>query len=103
MKNANKMKVLKKHGFIKSTLAAGRLPKYRNLWECYGRHRYEKEKAYDYCISLVNDLDGYAYGIASYSIMQFTFSFKFDMDSKTYRAWITKDYNRYCEVVSNEQ
>ena len=53
-----------------------------------------KHNAFDYCVKMQNDFDGYAGIIASHSGWMFTYDFRFVWHGREYLMHITKDYNR---------
>lgn len=71
-----------------------------SLWDVYGRFSQAKRNAFDYCVDLMNELNGCDLRIISYNSQAFTVGFLFN-HPETGRecfAYITKDYNRFCEV-----
>lgn len=98
-----KLEVLRDYGFIKSKKALhayNRYVPFKNgcLFDVYGSFSQAKQRAYDYCIKLANDLGGRGFSIMGANCMQFTVGFTFSIDNKKYFAYITKDYNRYYEI-----
>lgn len=71
---------------------------YSDLWDCYNSYSHSKAKALIYCENLCNNYNGYANGIYSYNSMQFSYTFKFKLDGKEYKAYITKTYNYLIEL-----
>ena len=53
-----------------------------------------KRDAFDYCVKMKEAFDGYDGRIASHSIFEFTYDFKFMVEGREYLMHITKNYNR---------
>jgi len=69
----------------------------RALYQVYENYSLNKQYAYERCVSLMNDLDGYDLRIISANTMQFTVGFEFeDASGNPMFAYITRDYDRYC-------
>lgn len=67
------------------------------LSDVYGRYSDAEERAYDYCMYICNELDGYNFRITSYNTNIFTVAFLFDMPTgETAMAVITPTHNYYC-------
>lgn len=49
----------------------------RTLYDVYGRYSYAKEKAYNWCIEKMNDLNGFDGRICSATCNFFTFAFQY--------------------------
>ena len=95
--------LLKDFTLVKNTTKKGQMikalkPRYLELWECYKSFSYEKEKAFKYCKELVKGYNGYWEGIVSHCINNFTYTFTFEYEGKTYKAWITKSNNYLVEL-----
>lgn len=72
---------------------------YNNLYNCYAKPSYHKIKALEYCNELCKKLNGYNLKIISYNCMKFSVGFQFIQDDILCFAYITKDYDRYCEIL----
>lgn len=73
---------------------------YANIWDAYDRPSSAKVKAWDYCRELCAEMGGYDLLISSRNTFQFSAVFKF-MDDETGvvgYAYITRDYDRFCEA-----
>lgn len=70
-----------------------------DLYNCYDNPSHAKRKAMEYCENLCNEYNGYDLTIIGYNSMTFSVGFLFYRDDKTYFAYITRDYNRYCEIM----
>ena len=72
----------------------------RYLWDVYAKFSDNKWNAYNGCVRLMHSLNGFDLRILSHNSQTFTVGFQF-ADSETgvlKFAYITKDYNRFCEV-----
>ena len=71
-----------------------------DLEDCYNNYSQYKRNAYNRCLQLMSDLDGYALRIISHNSMQFTVGFEFaDPDTgECMFAYITKDYDRFAYI-----
>ena len=72
-----------------------------HLWDCYTNYSRNKEQAFKRCEELCDSLKGWGLRILSYNTMQFTVGFLF-MDTQTgviRFAYITRDYDRFCDYV----
>lgn len=73
---------------------------YRSIWEAYENPSWNKQKAWNYCKELCNKLNGFDLVISSRNTFSFSAVFSFN-DPETgvlCYAYITKDYDRYCEA-----
>ena len=50
------------------------------LGECYGRCSWAKQRAYDYCRRLCDDMHGWGFTIISYNTCMFSIGFKYVKD-----------------------
>lgn len=64
------------------------------LWHIYGRFSEYKQRAYDYCVELMRSLDGYDLRIIGHNCDTFSVGFRTD----THFVYITKSYDRQCEL-----
>lgn len=71
-----------------------------NLWDVYGTFSQNKIRAFESCRQLMFRLGGHDLRILSHNSQAFTVGFEFvDKETGVLRfAYITKDYNRYCDV-----
>ena len=72
----------------------------RTLDEAYGRYSTAKARAYEYCRRLYDEMGGFDFVISSHNCMVFSVCFKF-IDDETgvlCYAYITRDYDRFCEA-----
>lgn len=70
------------------------------LRDVYGNFSIYKERAFNYCVELMNALNGRGLVIMSHSSQVFSVGFLFT-HPETGRdcfAYITRDYNRFCEI-----
>ena len=65
------------------------------LFDCYKNASYYKQRAYDYCLSLVQKYNGQAWCITGYNSQVFSFGFIGEIDGKAAFFYITRDYDRY--------
>lgn len=65
------------------------------LYDCYTNFSYNKQRAYDYCLSLMAKYNGQAGCIIGYNCMVFSFGFIGEYDGKQAFFYITRDYDRY--------
>lgn len=73
------------------------------LSDVYGRYSDAKGRAYNYCMYICNELDGYNFRITSYNTQMFTVAFLFDMPTgETALAVITPTHNYYCVYGNSE-
>ena len=73
------------------------------LYDVYNSFSREKENAYIYCVNLCDKNNGENLKIVSYCINQFTMGFEFtNDDGKKCFCWITKDYDRFCELPTSD-
>lgn len=69
------------------------------LRDCYERPSYNKERAFDYCLELVQKYNGRQPRIIGYNTMQFSFGFIGSYDgNKPAFFYITRDYDRYINL-----
>lgn len=68
----------------------------RTLRDCYKTWSDEKENAFQYCLSIMAEKNGYEPRIVSHSIFCFSFGFMFDENGRQNFAYITKNADRYC-------
>lgn len=80
----------------------GMLESYRRataeeLSDVYTRWSNAKERAWDYCESLRQDLNGYDARIPSANTFQFTYAFKYVEEGKLYLCYVTAaNESRFC-------
>jgi hypothetical protein len=65
------------------------------LWQCYDRFSYNKERAMEYCKKLVAKYNGYTGKIIGHNCMVFSFGFVGEYDNRPAFFYITRDYDRY--------
>ena len=68
------------------------------LWQAYEKPSYNKQNAFNYCKKLQADNNGYNLRIIGFNCHNFSVGFMFEKDGKKHFAYITKTYDRYCEV-----
>ena len=74
------------------------------LRDVYGRHSDAKERAYEYCLRLMDEYHGRGGVILSHNQMIFTFAF-IGMNPETGEAaffYITPTYDRYANITDLE-
>ena len=82
--------------------------RYRNsnattLCDVYGSYSSAKARAYDYCKELMHKYDGWGFRIFGKNCMTFSAGFEFiDADGVACFCWITRDYDRYMEITSED-
>lgn len=82
--------------------------RYRNssattLCDVYGSYSSAKARAYDYCLDLYRKYNGRGFRIVSANAMTFSVGFEFiDNDGVACFCWITKDYDRYMKITSED-
>ena len=69
-----------------------------HLSDCYGRWSQAKEQAYQYCVDLMESLNGWGLKITGYCTNFFSVGFMYEQEGKTYFARITASYDRACEI-----
>lgn len=71
-----------------------------DLFDVYESCSRNKFRAMEYCKDLCNKMNGYGLKILSHNSHQFTVGFEFPhpTNGNTCFAYITKAYNRYCEL-----
>ena len=65
------------------------------LDDVYGKYSNNKVRAYNYCMQLMNENDGYYPRIISHNIFTFSFAFLFCHENRLAVSYITKDYDRW--------
>lgn len=75
------------NSYIKSNLCT--------LSDCYRNASYNKQCAYDYCLSLMLKYNGQAGCIIGYNCMVFSFGFIGEIYGRQAFFYITRDYDRY--------
>ena len=68
---------------------------YAELWHCYDRFSYNKEKAMEYCKKLMLKYNGQLGRIIGYNSQTFSYGFIGEINGKPAFFYITKDYDRY--------
>lgn len=71
---------------------------YRDLWDCYARPSYAKERAYEYCENLRAQYNGHSATVTGFNCMMFTYCFIGEYEGKQAFFWITKDNDR-CMIL----
>jgi hypothetical protein len=71
---------------------------YRSLNDVYSRPSSAKLRAYEYCIRLFHELDGYDFRILSHNSMTFSVGFRYygKNTGAACFAYITRDYDSFC-------
>lgn len=75
------------------------------LAHCYGRYSQAKENAMEYCLNMWELFEGSDLRIISHNLMQFTVGFEFvnPITGVLSFAYITRDYNRCCDIPCEEE
>ena len=69
------------------------------LRHAYANFSYNKEKAFNYCVDLCEKYNGYNLKIIGFNTCTFSVGFYFtDENGKQNFAYITKSYDRFCEM-----
>lgn len=70
------------------------------LGDCYGSYSVYKDRAFQRCADLYHRLDGNRFRIIGYNCNTFSVGFEFpDPETGVLSfAYITKDYDRFCEI-----
>jgi hypothetical protein len=68
---------------------------YTELYHCYDRFSYNKEKAMEYCKKLMQKYNGELGRIIGYNCMMFSFGFFGEYNGKPAFFYITRDYDRF--------
>lgn len=65
------------------------------LTDVYDSYSVAKERAYDYCVRLCDEFDGWGFQIVGHNCMTFSVQFKFEnpLNGLVMLAFITRDYN----------
>lgn len=69
-----------------------------NLYDLYNNPSIYKHRAYNYCVELMQKLNGYGLKILGGNCMTFSVGFLFENDGKECFAYITKSYDRFFEI-----
>ena len=71
-----------------------------NIFSAYKKPSVEKIKAFEYCENLCKELDGFNLVIPCHGVQTFSVTFEYaDKDTGVIcRAYITRDYDRFCEA-----
>ena len=74
------------------------------LEQCYGRYSQAKENAMDYCLNLMEMFEGEGFRIISHNCNVFSVGFEFvnPITGVLSLAYITRDYNRCCDIPYEE-
>lgn len=85
---------------VKKGLRCDYLKEYKNLYNCYNRPSYSKEKIYNYYYELLKDNcdDIIRYGVRSFNTFMITLHAEIKKDNKIYYVFITPSYN-YIEQI----
>jgi hypothetical protein len=73
---------------------------YETLWDAYEKPSFAKAKAWKYCVDLCREMGGFDMVISARNCMVFSVVFTF-VDNETgvvCYAYITRDYDRFCEA-----
>ena len=62
-----------------------------SLYDCYNDYSYAKDRAYDYCITKMQEMNGYDGRILTYNTFVFTYAFMTD-DNKLIVICPTNEY-----------
>lgn len=68
----------------------------RTLYDAYKSCSYEKQRAYDYCLNLESELNGYDGSVVGASVFFFSYAFKYmDNENREHLMYIThaNDYD----------
>ncbi|MBO5715280.1 MAG: hypothetical protein J6S23_02660 [Clostridia bacterium] len=68
------------------------------LNDCYVNHSYAKERAFDYCRTLVSMYNGRQGRIIGANCMTFSYGFIGEINGRPAFFWITRDYDRYIYI-----
>ena len=96
MKNVNYSKI---HNytfyFHPKAVAPRKSQSFNSLDECYGHYSQAKQKAFNYCKHMCDDLSGFNFSISGYNCMAFSvmFDFKHPETGELMRVHITPSYN----------
>lgn len=69
-----------------------------NLYDLYNNPSCYKHQAYNYCVNLMQKMNGHDLKILGGNSQTFSVGFLFENDGKECFAYITKDYNRFFEI-----
>ena len=69
-----------------------------NLNDVYGNFSGNKQRAFNYCVDLMDKYNGTNGKIIGYNSNVFSYGFEIEKDNKKYFAYITKTYNRICQI-----
>lgn len=86
---------------MRTAYEAYRNARHSELWEVYGSYSRAKEQAMEYCLELMDNLNGWRGRIISHNIMVFSFGFEFinpETGDLSF-AYITRDHDRFAEVT----
>ena len=64
-----------------------------SLYEIYNNYSWRKEKAFDYCKSLLKEKNGFDACFCGHNCMVFTYAFLFKEGDTTYLCYITPSYD----------
>jgi hypothetical protein len=68
------------------------------LEDLYNNASIYKHRAYNYCVNLMQKLNGHDLKIIGGNCMTFSVGFLFEQDGKECFAYITKSYDRFFEI-----
>jgi hypothetical protein len=66
-----------------------------NLWQVYGNYSHAKQRAFEYCLELMNKYRGSMGRILTYNTFCFSFGFIGEINGKSAFFYITRDNDRY--------
>ena len=66
-----------------------------DLHDCYSSFSRNKQKAFNYCLSLVKQYNGQAWAIIGFNSQTFSFGFLGEINGKQAFFYITKSYDRF--------
>lgn len=77
---------------------------HEDLYYAYERPSYAKQRAWQYCKDLRNELGGWDMLVSSHNTFSFSVVFKFlDEDGRLCYAYITRDYDRFCYAEEEQE
>ena len=73
-----------------------------DIYDAYKNPSIYKIRAWRYCQAMCDAYNGYNLRITSFNCQSFSVAFEFihPIDGNVCVAWITKNYNRYCDKLS---
>ena len=68
------------------------------LEHVYNSYSYEKEQAYNFCVTLLRNMNGMGLRIVSHNIYVFTIGFMALIDNEICFVYVTKTATYYCPI-----